>query len=62
LLQLEADPRGFEGISISVHEDGFIFSPRLSFQERLQQFNSLRPERADSFFSAFTEQANLEGC
>jgi len=61
LFQLEADPGGFEGISIPVHEDGFIFPPRLSFQESLQQFNSLGPKRADSLFSAFTKQANLKG-
>ena len=43
LLQLEADAGGFEGISVPVDEDGFIFPPRLSFQESLQQFNSLGP-------------------
>jgi hypothetical protein len=32
LFQLEADPGGFEGISIPVHEDGFTFPPRLAFQ------------------------------
>ena len=55
LFQLEADPGGFEGISIPVHEDGFIFPPRLPFQESLQQFNSLGPKGADSLFSAFGE-------
>ncbi len=60
LFQLEADPRGFEGTSIPVHEDGFIFLPRLSFQESFQQFNSLGPKRADSLFSAFGEHSQLQ--
>ena len=60
LFQLEADSGGFEGISIPVHEDGFIFPPRLSFQEGLQQFNSLGPKRADSLFSALGEHDQLQ--
>src|SRR4051812_24197488 len=36
LLQLEADAGGFEWISVPVHEDGFIFPARPSFQERFQ--------------------------
>lgn len=61
LLQLEANAGGFEGISIPVHENGFIVPARLPFQESLQQFDSLGPKRADSLFSPFTKQANLEG-
>jgi hypothetical protein len=60
LFQLEADPGGFEGISIPVHEDGFIFPPRFSFQESFQQFNSLGPKRADSLFSAFGGHGQLQ--
>ena len=60
-LQLEADAGSFERISVPIHEDRLVFSARISFQESLQQFDSLGPERADPLFSAFTEQANLEG-
>jgi hypothetical protein len=61
LLQLEANTGSFEGISVPVHEDRFIFPAGLPFQESLQQFDSFGPERADSRFFPFTQQANLEG-
>ena len=45
LFQFEANTGGAERLSIPVYEDGFVFLPRLSFQKRFQQLDSLRLER-----------------
>src|SRR5438132_1111223 len=60
-LQLEANAGSSKRVSIPVHEDGFVFHARLSFQQRLQQLDGLRPERADAFLLPLAEQANVEG-
>jgi len=61
LLQLEANAGSFEGIAVAVDKNGFIFPARPSFQESLQEFNRLWPERTGPLLSPFAEQSNLKG-
>jgi hypothetical protein len=60
LLQFEANAGSLKRISISIHEEGFVFPVGLSFQQRLQQVDRLGPQWAVALFSSFTEQPNLE--
>lgn len=60
LPQFESDAGAFQGITVSIDENGFIFTARPPFQEGFEQFNRFRPERTDSLFAAFSLQSNME--
>src|SRR5580658_3354196 len=59
-FQLEANARSFKRMSVTVHEDGFTFSARLSFQKSFQQFDRFGPEWTAPLLSSFAEQSNME--
>src|SRR6516164_4610690 len=61
LLQLEANTGSPKWAPIPVHEDGFVFLARLSFQKNFQQVDSLGPKGRDSFLAPLAEQANVKG-
>ena len=60
LPQLESNSGRFERTSVTVNKDGFIILTWPSFQESLQQCDSLRPQWANSLFSSFANQTNVE--
>src|SRR5881398_735580 len=59
-FNLKRTPAALRG-SVPVDKNGFIFPARPPFQESLQEFNRLGPERTGPLFSPFAEQSNVEG-
>jgi hypothetical protein len=53
IVPLEARIGGFEGISKSVHEDGFVFPAEASFSREPSTVQQSRRQRGQILFSAF---------
>src|SRR5712692_7569619 len=59
LPKLVTNARGSQRVAVTIHEDPILIACRLLLQKRLQQVNSLRPERAEAFLAPLTEQTDL---
>lgn len=60
LFQLETNACCSKWTSVTIHEDGFVFTARLSFQKFLEQRNSLWPKRTEAFFSSLGGHDQLQ--